>query len=421
MDFVSPAWQARSTLIGLCVAIGIGLLIGAERERRKSTSPDRSAAGIRTFTVVALLGAVGFLVGGVVLTGIALALVGAGALIAYQRTRHQDPGMTTEFALVLTCLLGALAISNPVLAAGVGAVLALLLAARNRMHHFVRSVLSEQELHDIILFCATALIVLPMAPDRFMGPFGALNPYDAARLIVAVMAISACGHVAMRWLGPKYGLPLAGFASGFVSSAATIYAMGQKAAGNPALMGAAVSAAVLSSFSTIVQMAIVIAMVQPALLLAMVVPLTLGGSVAALYALVILARGTQDQEPTEAMETGHAFSLKTSVGFAALLSVVLILSAGLNATLGGAGALLAAAIAGLADAHATAASAASLLSASKIGAREAMQAILIGLSANTATKIVLAYQSGGRLYALKIVPGLLLMLAAVWLGFALAR
>lgn len=407
--------------MGLCVAMGIGLLIGAERERRKGTSPDRSAAGIRTFTVVALLGAVAYLVGDVMLTATALALVGAGALIAYQRTRKQDPGMTTEFALVLTCLLGALAISNALLASAVGAVLALLLAARNRLHHFVRSVLSEQELHDIFLFCATALIVLPIAPDQFMGPFNAINPYDVAKLIVVVMAISACGHVAMRWLGPKYGLPLAGFASGFVSSAATIHAMGQKATANPALMGAAVSGAVFSTFATLLQMAAVIAMVQPALLLVMAIPLALGGLVAAVYALVVLVMGARDPQPSTAMEAGHAFKLSTSVAFAALLSVVMVVSAGLNATLGGSGALLAAAVAGLADAHATAASAASLLSANKIAIVDAVLAILIGLSSNTATKIFLAYQSGGRQFATMIVPGLLLMLAAVWLGFAVSR
>lgn len=421
MDFVPPGWQSPSTLIGLCVAIGIGLLIGAERERRKSTSLDRSAAGIRTFTVAALMGAVGFLVGGVVLTGIALVVVGAGALIAYQRTRQKDPGMTTEFALVLTCLLGALAISSSLLAAGVGAVLALLLAARNRMHHFVRSVLSEQELHDIILFCATALIIVPLAPDSFMGPFDAINPRAVARLIVVVMAISACGHVAMRWLGPKYGLPLAGFASGFVSSAATIHAMGRKAADNPALTGAAVSGAVLSSFSTILQMAVVIAMVQPSLLLAMVPPLALGGAVAALYALLILAASAREPQAPVALDTGHAFNLRTSVGFAALLSIVLITSAGLNAMLGDTGVLLSAAVSGLADAHATAASAASLLSAKRLGVHDAVVAILLGLSTNTATKVFLAFQSGGRAYALKIVPGLMAMLAAVWLGLAISR
>lgn len=68
-----------------------------------------------------------------------------------------------------------------------------------------------------------------LAPDRFMGPFDALNPRAIARLIVLVMAISALGYVAMRALGSRYGLPLAGFASGFVSSTATIYSMGERA------------------------------------------------------------------------------------------------------------------------------------------------------------------------------------------------
>ena len=420
MDFSSPVWQTRATLIGLCVAIGIGLLIGAERERRKTSTQDRSAAGIRTFTVAALLGAVGALVGGVALVGVAVLLVGAGALIAYQRTRSTDPGMTTEFALVLTCLLGALAMRDALLAAGIGAILALLLAARNRIHHFVRSVLSEQELHDIILFSATALIVLPLAPDRYMGPFGAINPHALSRLVVVVMAISAAGHVAMRWLGPKYGLPIAGFASGFVSSAATIHAMGQKASSNPAIMGAAVSGAVLSSGSTSVQMAVVIAMVQPGLLKPMATPLLLGGAVAALYALVILARSTREQDPAQAMAPEHAFNLKTSVAFAALLSVVLVLSAGLNASLGDAGMLLGAAASGFADAHATAASAASLLHASKIGLHQAMTAILVGLTTNTATKAFLAVHSGGRTYARRILPVLAAMLLALWLGFWLA-
>ena len=122
--------------------------------------------------------------------------------------------MTTEFALLLTCLLGGLAIRDSMLAAGLGAVLALLLAARDRLHHFVLSVVKAQELNDVILFSAIALIVLPLAPDQFMGPFSALNPHDIARLIVLVMAISALGYLAVRSLGPRYGLPLAGFAGG---------------------------------------------------------------------------------------------------------------------------------------------------------------------------------------------------------------
>lgn len=142
-----PIFTDQSTLLGLCVALGIGLLIGAERERRKDMGPTRSTAGIRTFAVAALLGAVSVMLGDVLVLAVTVLTVGGGAFVAYPRTRDQDPGMTTEFALFLTCLLGGFAIRDSVLAAGVGAVLALLLAERNRIHHFVRSVLTEQELN----------------------------------------------------------------------------------------------------------------------------------------------------------------------------------------------------------------------------------------------------------------------------------
>jgi uncharacterized membrane protein (DUF4010 family) len=421
MNLTSPTADLQSTLIGLCVALGIGLLIGAERERRKDQSPTRNAAGIRTFAVAALMGAVGLMLGGIALLGVAVLLVGAGVLIAYQKSTAQDPGLTTEFALVLTCMLGGMAMQNGMLAAAVGVALALLLVARSPMHHFVSSVLSEQELHDTLLFFAIALIALPLAPDRFMGPFDALNPRALATLIVAVMAIGAAGYVGTRWLGPKYGLPLAGFASGFVSSAATIHAMGVRAKQEPTLMAPAVAGATLSSIATMIQMSVVIALVQPALLLAMAWPLALGGTVACLYGLVFFLQSVKDPKQSETPQSGRAFDLKTSIGFTAVLGAVMTVSAGLNAWLGDAGLLMGAAVSGFADAHATAASAASLLAAGKIQMNQAIVPILLGLTTNTLTKAVLAFNAGGLRYASKIVPGLVLMVAATWLGFGWAR
>jgi uncharacterized membrane protein (DUF4010 family) len=417
MNLTSSPAELQSMLIGVCVALGIGLLIGAERERRKDQSPNRNAAGIRTFAVVALMGAVGLTLGGITLLAIAALVVAAGILIAYSQSSAQDPGLTTEFALVLTCMLGGMAMQNGVLAAAVGVALALLLVARSRMHHFVSSVLTEQELHDTLLFFAIALIVLPLSPDRFMGPFAALNPRALATLIVAVMAISAAGYVGTRWLGPKYGLPLAGFASGFVSSAATIHAMGVRAKQEPNLMAPAVTGAVLSSMATMIQMSLVIALVQPNLLLAMVLPLALGGAVASLYGLVFYLQGVREPQQSKAQESGRAFDLKTSIGFTAMLGVVMTASAGLNAWLGDAGLLAGAAVSGFADAHATAASAASLMAAGKIQMNQAIVPILLGLTTNTLTKAVLAFNAGGLAYASKIVPGLVLMVSATWLGF----
>lgn len=331
MTLIQPDADLQSTLIGISVALGIGLLIGAERERRKDNSPTRSAAGIRTFAVAALMGSVGQMLGGVELLALAVFVVGAGAMIAYQKSSAKDPGLTTEFALVLTCMLGAMAMQNGLLAAGIGVALALVLASRSRMHHFVSRVMTEQELHDTLLFFAVALIAVPLVPDRFMGPFDALNPRALTTLIVAVMAISAAGYVGMRWMGPQHGLPLAGFASGFVSSAATIHAMGQRTRQDASLMAPAVAGAVLSSIATMVQMSLVIALVQPALLRAMAWPMALGGGVAVLYGVVFFVRSVRDARPYEVGEAGRAFDLKTSVGFSVLLGVVMTASAGLNA------------------------------------------------------------------------------------------
>ena len=421
MNLILPEAELQSTLIGICVALGIGLLVGAERERRKDSSPARSAAGIRTFAVAALLGAVGWMLGGIELLALAVLVVGAGTMIAYQKSPSQDPGLTSEFALVLTCMLGGLAMRNGLLAAGIGVALAMVLASRSRMHHFVGTVLTEQELHDTLLFFAVALIAMPLVPDRFMGPFDALNPRALTTLIVAVMAISAAAYVGMRWMGPQHGLPLAGFASGFVSSAATIHAMGRRTRQDASLMAPAVAGAVLSSVATMVQMSLVIALVQPVLLRAMAWSLGLGGGVALLYGLVFLVRSVRDTPSYDAGQTGRAFDLKTSVGFSVLLGVVMTASAGLNAWLGDAGILMGAAVSGFADAHATAASAASLMAAGKIDATQAMVPILLGLTTNAVTKTVVAFQAGGPAYASKIVPGLVLMVAATWIGFWWAR
>ncbi len=404
-------------LLGLSVALGIGLLVGAERERRKDSSPTRNAAGIRTFCVSSLLGAVSVLLGDGLITAVTALIVGAGALVAYQRTHDQDPGMTTEFALLLTCLLGGLAVYNPVSAAAVGVALALLLAERHRIHHFVRNVLTAQELRDIILFSAMALIVLPLAPDRYMGPLDALNPHALVRLVVLVMAISALGYVAMRSLGARYGLPLAGFASGFVSSTATIYSMGERASRQESVMSVAVAGALFSSIATIIQMAVVIGMVQTALLAALMWPLILGGAAAGAYGLIFfMTKVPSTVEKGQEINVGRAFDLKMAAVFAALIGLIVLVAAGLNAWLGARGMLLGAAVTGLIDAHATAASAASLTAANKISTDQAIGPILVGLSTNTLMKAVVAFKSGGARYAAHIVPGLALMIIAVWAG-----
>ncbi|HEY6869511.1 MAG TPA: DUF4010 domain-containing protein, partial [Novosphingobium sp.] len=267
----------------LLIALGVGLLVGAERERRKALRPVPASAGLRTFTVAALLGAAAMAAGGVPLLGVALLCATLFAGAGYLRARDDsDPGITTEFALVLTVLLGGLAGDQPGLAAGAAVVLTAVLAARQPLHRFVGQVLSENEVADLLILAGATLVILPLLPDRTMGPFQAINPHALWLVAILILAINAAGQVAIRWLGAKAGVPLLGLASGFVSSSATIAAMGARVRGAPEMVLAGAAAAVLSTVATFVQLAAVIGATDLATLRAVAAPLGAAVAVALL-------------------------------------------------------------------------------------------------------------------------------------------
>jgi uncharacterized membrane protein (DUF4010 family) len=396
-------------------ALAIGLLIGAERERRKGEGPSRSPAGIRTFAVASLLGALSVVVGTEWLLVVSTLAVAMLSTVAYFRSTQKDPGLTTEVTLVLTVLLGGLALHEPGLAGGVAVAVAVLLAARDRIHHFVRRVLTQEELADALVFAAGIFVILPLVPNRYLGPFQAINPHTIWIIVILMMSISAAGYIAVRAIGPRFGLPLAGFASGFVSSAATISSMGARASQEPGLSRSAVAGAVLSTVATIVQLAVVLAAISRPTLNALAIPLIASGATAVIYGLLFTLKTIRSDVPLSA-QRGHPFSLTTAVGFAVIIGVMLFVSAALNAWLGSRGVLAAAAAAGFADTHSPAVSVASLVAAGKLGLHDATLSVLAGLTTNTVTKIVLAITSGGRRFALQVIPGLVLVVVSAWVG-----
>src|SRR5262249_40463800 len=150
---------------------------------------------------------------------------GSAALLGYWLGDRTDPGLTTEVALMAAFVLGVLAQTQPFLALGAGVTVTMLLAVRTTLHHFARDVLTERELVDGLIFFVPAVAVLPLLPNRPIDPFALFNPFALRRLAVVLMALSAAGYIALRLAGPRYGLAIAGFASGFVSSTACIAAM----------------------------------------------------------------------------------------------------------------------------------------------------------------------------------------------------
>jgi uncharacterized membrane protein (DUF4010 family) len=402
------------SLVGFAVALGIGLLIGAERERRKGQQAGRAAAGIRSFAIGALVGAVSLDLDGVAAFVTAMAIVGALAGIsAWAGRNSEDPGITTELALVLTVLLGGLATRTPTLAGMAGVMTAILLAARTPLHRFVGAVLTEREVRDALILAGATLIVLPLLPDRTIGPYQVINPRSVWILVILVLSVSAAGHVAVRLVGSRYGLPLAGLLAGFVSSAATIGAMGARAKSNPAELPAAAAAAVLSTVATMLQMAIVLGATSEVTLQAAAPSLLAGGVVAIAYGLLSTFQAMRRPAPDKTADEG-AFSLKSALGFAGTVALVLLLSAACRARFGEVGLVLAVGLAGLVDAHAAAISAASLVAAGQVGPAEALIPILLGLATNTFTKLVLAASTGGRPYLLRVGPGLVLVVLAIW-------
>jgi len=401
--------------LNLAVALGIGLLIGAERERSKADGGDRTIAGVRTFTIASLLGAVSTSVNFWLLV-VSIICVTVFVATAYFTRRDEDPGLTTEISLVFTVILGGLAMTTASMAASLAVAAAILLAAKEPIHGFVRGVVTKDEMIDFLILAAATLIVLPLVPNALVGPFDAINPRNLWLIVILVMFIGALGHLALRLLGSRTGLPLVGLVSGFISSIATIGAMGARVRKTPDLIGTAVAGATLSSLSTVLQLVMLLAAIHPPTLHALKVPLLFGGLTIALYGLVITLNSFNHQSQ-ELSKPSRSFSVKTALTLALVIAVVLIASAALKAWFGQAGLVVASAVAGLADVHASTISAASLAASNKITAANAAVPILVAFSANALSKVITAAVTGGKVFSQQVTLGLVLQVSAIWLGW----
>lgn len=396
----------------LAVAVVIGLVLGAEREQRhaeEASAEDRP--GLRTFALVALLGGAAALFGEPWLLGALAVAVAGGAVARFVRTEAADAGLTTEVALLVAYALGALAIRMPEIALAAGVTATMLLAFRAQLHGAVRERLSRAELRDALVVAAAALVVLPMLPDRPIDPWSALNPFTLWRLVVAAMTITVLARALERVAGARWGPAIAGLASGFVSSSATIAAMGTKARDDEGAHDAAVMTATGSTVATFLQMSILVGTASPPLLRTVVPALLVGALGSIGYTSWAVFRAAPRERVAAEV---RGVNLRAAVFFAALVGGVTLVSSAVGAQLGSRGALLTAALAAFADAHAAGASAAALHNSQALGDDETAIAVLLCLTTNTATKITMAFASGSRRYGRDVTVGLVIVLAIAW-------
>lgn len=399
-----PSFSDYPVLPALLTALGIGLLIGMVRERQHS----ESFAGVRTHALTAMAAALAADLGMAPLLAV-LAMVVTLVSLAYWRSSRHDPGLTGEVALMLTALLGALAVTQTALAAGLAAVTAVLLYAKNPLHRFTREVLTEREVHDGIILLASALIILPMLPDRAIDAFGVLNPARLWRLVVLVMLVGAIAHVALRLVGNRWGLPLAGFFSGYVSSTAATLSSAGTARTEPELKAPALAAALLANAASLSLFVPILLATAPAYLQA--IRFELAAAIAVLVLLSVFGlRNSRDAATESPVAQKRMFRIEHALALVAIIAAILFMTAYLNAVLGPRWAVALALFAAAAELHAALVGVAEL---SKSGALPHPEWGLLGLLlVSGSAKTGIAWYAGGRDFAWRFGAAMLATLGA---------
>lgn len=390
-------WQQIQPFL---VALAIGLLLGLERER---SHQRMLPAGSRSFALLSLVGVVAASFGQWALV-VGFAAVGAVVALAYFRTSHDDPGTTTALAALVAYMLGALACTRPALAVALAVIVATLLVSKARIHRFAREIVSEVELEDAVKFLVVAFVILPLLPDRGLGPYGVLNPAQVWLLVVLLTGIGWVGYIGVRALGAERGLLVTGLAGGFISASATTASMARLSRTTTSVR-APLASALLASLATFVQLLVVIGLVDVEVLRRLWIPVVAGAVVLVGISAVVYRGATRTHqknagEDIEATPASRPFALRPALVLAAVLTLALFVGRWGADTFGPQGAVLAAFAAGLADAHAGSVAAASLAAKGDITVDTALVAIAAALGSNLLVKIVLAFAAGGRRFGL---------------------
>jgi uncharacterized membrane protein (DUF4010 family) len=301
-------------------------------------------------------------------------------------------------------------VASPALAAGCGTALALLLALRERLHHFATRLISAQELHDGLLLAAAVLIALPLVPAGPVGWLAGLAPRPFALLFVLILGLQAASHVALRAFGARAGWPLAGFLAGFVSSTAAVATLGRQArsAGAPTLSMLLASAAACSGVATWVLLPAVVVAIAPAHAAALLPVAAAGAAATGAVALLWWRGGAPPRAAALPLPASRrVLRPREALGLAALLGLTALAVGASQAGLGAAGRLAATGLAAVADVHAAVAALAGLASVRTIAAPELTQGVLLAMAVNALSRTMVGALAGGAVYALRVGAALL--------------
>ncbi|MCJ0972596.1 MgtC/SapB family protein [Pseudomonas sp. PS1] len=408
------------TLLSLATALGVGLLIGTERSWSSRDNRDEELAGIRTFGLSGLFGGLAALMAGEygvaawIALFLALALLVVAGYVVESRY-SADHGMTTEVALLLTFLLGSLAIAESrLLAASVAIVVALLLNLKARLHSALNR-LSEAELGGALKLLFISVVLLPALPDQGFGPWQAFNPYTTWWMVVLIAGIGFAAYVAIRLFGTRHGLLVTALLGGIVSSTAMTITLARLDAKKlrPALAAGLLATSALMFPRVLLEVGVVNRGLLPALL----APMLTAGLIYAAGALFYYLRAAQRPENPAEPPLKNPFELGPALRFAGLLVVILFLVEAGQRLLGDTGVYLVSLLSGLTDVDAITLSLSSSAH-TDLSQSVAVRGIFLAALSNSLVKAGLILAIGGRALATLTLPfmlgGLLAGLIVLW-------
>jgi uncharacterized membrane protein (DUF4010 family) len=392
-----------TTLSALSLALGLGLLIGLQRERAGSR-----VGGIRTFPLIALLGAIcGLLAGqwGALIIGAGFIGVISIIVLANFAKLENDTdtsGQTTEAAALLTYALGAyLSTESYAAAIAVGGITAVLLHFKEPLHQFAGG-LSERDIHAVMRFVIISLVILPVLPDHAYGPYQVLNPREIWWMVVLIVAIGLAGYVSYKFFADRTQIWLAGVLGGLISSTATTVAYARRVKDDPHAVSVAAVIIVIASTVAVARVIVEIAVAAPSIFGAVAPPLfvllmlMIGISVSRLLFTKTHGEKMPPQEnPAE---------LKSAVIFAALYALIILATAAVKNYFGDRALYAVAFVSGFVDVDAITLSTAQLAATKRVDTAAAWQVIMLALLANLGFKAATALALGSWRLFFNVAP-----------------
>lgn len=400
MDIVT-AWQFGA-------ALGLGMLIGLERERTRGE--QFIFAGVRTFTLVALIGAASVYAGeqsGLVwIVAVVFVAVMALVVAAYVITAGKgDIGITTEISVLLTFLIGGLCAWGQVGIAGAVAVATMLLLAIKGWLHQLAERIEPSDVEATLKFAIITLIILPLVPNTNFGPAGleVINPYKTWLMVVLIAGLNFAGYILVKVVGREHGLGITGLLGGLVSSTAVTLGFAQRSRSEPGLVPVLALAILLAWTVMFFRVVVEVGVVNLTLAKDLAPGMILMGAVSLGISFFLWRRG-RSEEKAEVQAGHNPFELGEAIKFGALFAVVIFVASAAQVYFGNTGLYLAGALAGLTDVDAIALSMANLALQNPENAGPAARTVVIAVISNTMVKCGMAIWLGAPSMRRTMIP-----------------